>query len=274
MSKILLGILTAHHPSRWWYRTAARQNYLKGSELDHLFVFGRAPVSDWPVEQQEDELWADCDDRKEFMVYKNQALFRYALDHGYDYCLRACDDTFLFPDRIVKAGLEPFDYSGQMPCKFSLGGTFKVWMGGPYSYMHGGAGIWLSRKAMQMLVDDRLDSIECDMPEKVDVGMGLITVGHKIWWDDLWIGEVLKGRLPWDSPLRANPVEAYHRNGITVFEDEMMFDNSDPMRPIAIHDPGVHKINSKEMDELVEQVKKRNVAMAQMARAQEASHAV
>ena len=273
MSRILIGILTAHHPSRWYYRNAARQSYLKGSDLDHLFVFGRPPVPGWPVERQEDELWVDCDDRKEYMVYKNQALFRYALDHGYDYCFRACDDTFLFPDRIIHAGLEPFDYAGQMPCKFSLGGTFKAWFGGSFSYMHGGTGIWLSRKAMEMLVADKLDSIECDMPEKVDVGFGLTTIGHRIWWDDLWIGEVLKGRLPWDSPLRADPVTAYQRNGIAVFEDEMLFDNSDPGRPLAIHDPGIHKINSKEMDNLMEQIKRRNVEAAEARRAQEVPHA-
>ena len=261
-NRILIGILTAHHPSRWWYRANARRTYLNGCDLNHLFVFGRPPVSDWPYERQQDELWADCDDRKEYMVYKDQALFRYALDHGYDYCFRACDDTFIFPDRIIKAGLEPFDYAGQMPCKFSLGGAFKVWFR-VFDYMHGGTGIWLSRKAMQMLVDDRLESIECDMPDEVDVGFGLTAEGHKIWWDDLWIGEVLKGRLPWDSPLRASPVVAYQQNGIAVLEDDQLFSNPDPERPLAVHDPGVHKINSKAMDELAERVKRRNIEMAQ-----------
>ena len=269
MARILIGILTAHHPSRWGYRANARRTFLRGSELDHLFVFGRPPVPDWPYEQEEDELWIDCDDRKEYMVYKDQALFRYALDHGYDFCFRACDDTLLFPERIVSAGLEGYDYGGQMPCKLSLGGAFKIWFGGGYDYMHGGCGIWLSRKAMEMLIADKLDSIECDMPAKVDVGMGLMAEGHKIWWDDLWIGEVLKGRLSWDSPLRRDPLAAYMRNGISVFEDEQLFLNPDPQRPISIHDPDVHKINSEAMDGMVEEIKRRNVAMAQAQRTQE-----
>jgi len=262
-SRILIGILSAHHPSRWWYRSNARRTFLKGSDLNHLFVLGQPPVSDWPYEREEDELWVDCDDRKEYMVYKDQALFQYALDNGYTHVLRCCDDTFLFPDRIIKAGLESYDYGGQMPCKFSLGGAFKVWFGGPFSYMHGGCGIWLSRKAMKMLVADRLDSIECDMPEQVDVGMGLKTKGHRIWWDDLWIGEVLKGRLHWDSPLRNDPLSAYTRMGISIFEDEQLFSNPDPERCLTLHDPGVHKINSREMDGLMEQIKRRNIQQAQ-----------
>jgi hypothetical protein len=270
MSRILIGILTAHHPSRWWYRVAARQNYLKGSDLDHLFVFGRPPVPDWLVEQQEDEFWVDCDDRKEYMVYKNQALFRYALDHGYTHVLRCCDDTVVFPDRIANAGLESYDVAGTVPCKFSLGGTFKTWF--QYlNYFHGGTGIWLSRKAMEMLVADVWDEHRLDSwPEKLDLGFGLQISKPKKYWDDHWISEVLQGNLPYDHPNRKQPMTAYALNGLSVFEDEMLFVNSEPMRALTLHDPGVHKINSREMDEVMEQIKQRNIAMAEAVRAQEA----
>lgn len=260
-SSILLGIITAHHPSRWWYRVGARQTFLRDSKLDHVYVFGRPAVPDWPVQPEPDELWADCDDRKEYMYYKVQALCRYALDNGYSYLFRACDDTRLFPDRIVAAGLESYDYAGNMPCKFSLGGTFKTWFR-IFDYAHGGCGIWLSRKAMQMIVDDRMDSVECDMPAKVNVGFGLTASGHKIWFDDLRIGEVLKGLLPWDSSVRDNPVVAYQQNGITVFEDEMLFFEDDPSRPLAVHDPGVIKKNEGVFDSLKRQIRHRNIAQA------------
>jgi hypothetical protein len=271
-SKILMGILSAHHPSRWWYRAGARQTYLRNSPLDHVFVFGRPGYIE-EADKYKDCLMVDCDDHKECMYYKDQALCRYALDRGYNFCFRACDDTLLFPERILKAGLESYDYGGQIPCKFSLGGAFKVWMHGGFDYMHGGTGIWLSRKAMQMIADDRLESIECDMPAKVDVGMGIMMKGHSVWWDDLRIGEVLKGNLPWDSPLRSNPLDAYMRNGIVVFEDSDLFLNPDPERPLAVHDPGVHKPNSDEWDAVIEQIKQRNVAIAMAARAQEVASA-
>jgi hypothetical protein len=264
-SNILLGIITAHHPSRWWYRVGARQTFLSSSALDHVYVFGRAPLPNWVAQPEPDELWVDCDDRKEWMYHKVQALCKYALDAGYSYLFRVCDDTQLFPDRIAKAGLESFDYAGQMPCKFSLGGTFKTWFRGGFDFMHGGTGIWLSRKAMQMIVDDRMDSCVCDMPAQVDVGFGLTTAGHKVWWDDLRVGEVLKGMLPWDSPVRNEPVLAYQRNGIQVFEDSDLFYESDPSRPLAIHDPGVSKNNGGRLDGLKRQIRHRNIAQAMAA---------
>jgi hypothetical protein len=264
-STILLGLITAHHPSRWWYRVGARQTFLRGSKLDHVYVFGNPPVSGWPVEREADELWVDCDDRKEYMYYKVQALCRYALDNGYSYLFRACDDTLIHVDRLTSAGLESFDYAGNMPCKFSLGGTFKTWFKGGFDFLHGGCGIWLSRKAMQMIVDDRLESVVCDMPDKVDVGFGLTTAGHKIWYDDLRIGEVLKGLLPWDSPLRDNPVIAYQKNGISIFEDEQLFVDDDPSRPITVHDPGVTKKSGGRFDSLQRQIRHRNIAQAMKA---------
>lgn len=264
-SAILLGIITAHHPSRWWYRTGARNTFLRNSALDHVYVFGRPPVPDWPVAPEPDELWVDCDDRKDYMYYKVQALCRYALDAGYQYLFRCCDDTAIYPDRLINAGLEPFDYGGNMPCKFSLGGTFKTWFAGGYSYMHGGTGIWLSRKAMQMIADDKLESVVCDMPTKSDVGFGLTAPGHLVWYDDFRIGEVLKGLLPWDSPVRNDPVLAYQKNGISIFEDEMLFFEDDLSRPVAVHDPGVVKKNSNEFASLQRQIRHRNIAAAMAA---------
>ena len=242
MQKVMIGFLSAHHPSRWGYRMRAREQFLKNSPIPHVFVLGNPGKPEKGEESFSDTLFVDCPDEKEYMVLKNQALFRYALNAGYDYCFRACDDTWIFPDRILKADLWEFDYAGQMPCKFSLGGTFKVWMR-YFDYMHGGCGIWLSRKAMEMLVDDPWPgpNFTDSMPEKLDVGMGLKLDRPSIYWDDHWIGEVLKGNLAWDDPLRLNPVEAYASNGISIYEDDLMFMNDDPDRPLSIHDPGVRK---------------------------------
>ena len=239
-SKILMGFISAHHPSRWHYRAILREKCLKDSPLDYVFVLGNDP---YRTPMEDNTLYVDCDDRKEFMVLKNQALFRYALENGYDYCFRACDDTWVFPDKLMKAGLEPFDYGGMMPCKINLGGTFKIWMS-YMDYMHGGCGIWLSRKSMEMLVADEWKGPDwvSTMPEVLNVGLGMKLARPKVYWDDHWIGEVLKGNLAWDDPKRANPMQAYADNGIRVMEDDMVFYNDDHTRPIAIHDPGTVKM--------------------------------
>jgi hypothetical protein len=250
--KILIAILTAHHQSRAPYRQRARETYLKGSSLDYRFVYGTPENGKQP---EEDELFFPVDDRKEYMALKNQAVFQWALDKGYDFCFRCCDDTWVFPDRVAKAGLEAFDYAGQVPCKLSLGGTFKIWMR-YFDYMHGGCGIWLSRKAMERIVKAEWKGPEHDIPKRVDVGLGFMADTSPINWDDKWIGEVLKGEVAWDDPIRNSPLDAYTAQGISVFEDDLLFQNDDPLLPISIHDPGVLKVQGDQFKTLKEQVLK------------------
>src|SRR5208282_5475555 len=123
------------------------------------------------------------------------------------------------PDRVLETeALLHYDYAGMMPCKINIGGQFKVPMR-YYDYMHGGCGIWLSAKAMEMLVRDRWKGPELDLPDEVEIGFGLKGTMAKIDWDDRWIGEVLKGNLALDDAKRNNSYEAYALNGINVFED-------------------------------------------------------
>lgn len=270
-SKILLGFLTAHHPSRWHRRQILRHQCLKNSPLPFKFVFGDAPNGDWSNTgvPEEEILRSLGSDDKKFLHLKDQALFRYALSEGFDYVLRCCDDTWVYPDRILRAGLEPFDYAGAFPCKFKLGGTFSL----PFlrlNYAHGGCGVWLSRKAMELLVADTWDENYLDSwPEKIDLGFGIKYSRPSWYWDDHWIGEVLQGNLSYSDPLRLQPWQSYTANGIAVLEDEMMFWNDEPERPLTIHDPGVHKPNVAEFDEIVEEGKRKGVAMAMAMRTRE-----
>ena len=269
-AKILLGIVTAYHPSRWHRRQILREQCLKNSPLPYKFVFGDEP---FPGDRKrcgipDDEiLYAPGPDTKKHLHLKSQTLFRYALEEGFDYCLRGCCDTWVYPDRIVKAGLEPFDYAGHFPCKLKLGGTFSL----PFRYInyaHGGCGVWFSRKAMQMIVDTKWDEHYLDAwPEKIDVGFGIQFPKPPWYWDDHFFGEVLQGNLAYDDPLRGQPWEAYTRNGISVFEDTQLFLNDEPERPLTIHDPGVHKPNDHALDELIEQIRKQNVTAAAVGRA-------
>ncbi len=253
--RILIGLLTAHHPSRKVYRDRARESFLRASPVDYRFVYGGEPTGS----PEPDSLYADCPDEKEWMVLKNQALFRYALDAGYDFCLRACDDTWVFPERLLESGLEQFDYAGQMPCKLNVQGTFKMWFQ-YFNYMHGGCGIWLSRKAMEILVEDEWGGpVLKGWPEKVDVGFGLTAEYFQTDWDDRWIGECLQGHLPIDHPLRKQPMTVYAENGISVYEDDQLFVNDDPMKALAVHDPGTLKVASKTFNSLKAEIKERNM---------------
>lgn len=261
--KLVIAVLTAHHPSRWHRRQVAKQNFLKDCPVPYKFVFGdEVRHGDWNYTGLRDEeiLHAPGSDAKDHLPLKNQAAFRWALDQGADAILRVMDDTWVNVDRVLKAGLTPFDLAGNFPMKFKLGGTFAV----PFlrmSYPHGGCGIWLSRKSMEMLVADKWNpDYLAAWPEKMDVGFGIQMPTPRTYWDDMWVGEVLQGNLAYADPLRNQPWEAYAANGISVFEDSDLFYNDEPMRPLCVHDPGVHKPNSRELDEVVEQARARNIA--------------
>jgi len=264
-SRILLGFLTAHHPSRWHYRQILRAQCLDNSPLPYKFVFGDGNWEDTGL--REDEiLHAPGSDDKKYLHLKDQALFRYALDEGFDFCFRGCDDSWCWPARILSAGLEAFDYAGQMPCKLQLGGTFKMWFR-YWDYAHGGCGIWLSRKAMEKIVNTPWnENYLTDWPAELDIGFGLTLPKPEWYWDDHFIGEALKGSLAWNDPLRTSPLESYTAQGISVFEDEMLFVNDDPERALSIHDPGRFKRNSDRFDGLMNQIKRQNVERAERLR--------
>lgn len=278
-SDILLVFLTAYHPSRWHRRQILREQCLKNSSLDYKFVFGDEP---YPGDHErcgipDDEIiHAPGSDTKKFLHLKNQAAFKFALDEGYSHVLRCMDDTWVYPDRIAKAGLEQYDLAGNFPLTFRLGGTFAVpWM--RMSRPHGGCGIWLSRKAMEMLVVDKWDEHYLEAwPEKIDIGFGMSYSLPDRWlWDDFWISEVLQGNLAYNDPLRNQPWAGYTAQGLSVYWNDMLFWNDDPKRPLTIHDPGVHKPNDSSMDEVTEQAKQRNVvvsAMTKFAQTEEATN--
>lgn len=100
---------------------------------------------------------------------KTKALCKYALQHGYDYLLKVDDDTYIHSDRLA---LPDADYAGifikandcGFPPRFkdSPKGTHK------YDYASGGA-YWLSRKAMQIVVETEIDD----------------------WAEDRWVGQTL-----------------------------------------------------------------------------------
>jgi hypothetical protein len=259
--KVVAAILTAHHPSRWHYRQIARAQFLVDSPIPYKFVFGDAVhEGDWERTGLRDEeiLHSPGSDMKTHLHLKNQAACRWALDQGASYLWRAMDDTWFWPDRLLKAGLESFSYAGLFPCKLQLGGVFKTPMR-YFDFFHGGVGIWLSRKAMEMIVAATWrEDYFAAWPKTLDIGFGLHLPTPDRLWDDFWLGEVLKGELAWDDPLRMQPVEVYGANGISIFEDDQLFTNDNPDRVLSIHDPGVVKKNDSRFDDLMQEVRNRN----------------
>ena len=274
--RILLGYLTAHHPSRWHYRQILRAQCLQNSPLPYKFVFGDpTQLNDWDNTGLDDKeiLYAPGSDHKKFLHLKDIALFKYALENDFAFCYRGCDDSWTFVDRLIDAGLSAYDLAGNFPCRLRLGGTFSI----PFrywNYAHGGVGMWLSRKAMEMIIATPWDEHHLDdWPDQLDVGFGLMLDKPTWYWEDHYLGEALQGNLAWNDPLRRDPWAAYTAQGINVLADEQLFVNDNPNLALAIHDPGRMKRNDDKFDDLMEQIKQKNIAAAQAQRVQEVSNA-
>lgn len=104
-----------------------------------------------------DEIFLDVPDDYTRLPHKVKAIFHWALAKGYDYVFKCDDDTFVYLDRLMASGFEGHDYVGY--CYPSHG-----------NYISGGTGYWLSRKAMQIIVN-------APQPET--------------WAEDRWVGETL-----------------------------------------------------------------------------------
>lgn len=169
--KILIGVVSCHSyqyaaddsvghktgsdPVR---ASASRKTWVKNfphDKLDLKFFYGRGGDR----QPAADEVFLDAPDGYYELPAKVKAMFRWALDAGYDYCLKIDDDVLLRPTNLLKF-FQPVDY-----CGYELEAAI-----GKYA---SGAAYVISRRAMQLVVDTPWDD----------------TFNRA---EDQWTGEVLK----------------------------------------------------------------------------------
>jgi hypothetical protein len=110
-----------------------------------------------------DEIILDVDDGYKELPAKVQGVCRWALDNGYDYIFKTDDDVYINVPSFETLSPAPYDYVGRFR--------------GPSDPHHpwdyaSGFGYWLSRRAMQIVVDSPLDEAE--------------------WAEDRWVAKVLQ----------------------------------------------------------------------------------
>lgn len=133
-----------------------RQTWLQNCQVDHAFILGaangRIPFSD--------ELSLPVGDTYDKLTEKALATIRYVYDAGYDFMLHVGRDTYVDVPRMLEAGLEQFDYAGNCGCRSDSLAYFCPLQAfdkkRPYHYASGGAGSWLSRKAMRLILDSSI----------------------------------------------------------------------------------------------------------------------
>jgi hypothetical protein len=119
-------------------REAVRRTWVKDIPfgIDYFFFVGHVGVSD--------AISLPCGDAYEDCAFKQIEMIKFVKD--YDYVFFCDDDTYVVIDRLMLCGFEAHDYMG-CPCML-----YEECVAA-----HGGAGFWMSKKAMVAALDVGLD---------------------------------------------------------------------------------------------------------------------
>lgn len=155
--RVLIGVVTCHK-----YRSrsdAQRRTWVRDVEgMDVRFFVGGGDAL------RDDEVVLDVDDGYAVLADKVAAMFRWALENGYDYVFKCDDDVYLRPERLLAAVPYGEDYVGR------LRGAA---LGHPAPYCSG-FGYWMSRVAMEVRVGVGDGTL---LPEDLLTGNVLHTAG-------------------------------------------------------------------------------------------------
>lgn len=80
--------------------------------IDLRFFLGTKPLETGGFVAQNDEVFLPCDDSYNGLPEKVQRIFRWALEQGYDYCMKLDEDVCLLPEQWAKGFLR-VDFSGR-----------------------------------------------------------------------------------------------------------------------------------------------------------------
>lgn len=208
--KALIAILGAHtQPEQM---QAQRETWFIDCPCDYLYFLGEpytnASAEDMPdifrIEGLPDGPNWEGTARTPHMLRKVEALVKYAWDGGYDFVFKCDDDTYVRPRQLVESGFEHWDYTG---------GREVTWVNQPvektgapgrfiFEFGQGGPGYWLSRKAMQVILDHGLHLYP---GEDVAVGQLLALNGIRLHPDPRYITIERKTAIP-DSFLTLHKV--------------------------------------------------------------------
>lgn len=149
--RLFIGIVSC-----WAHRythQAVRDTWLKTCDVDYKFLLGEGEGT-----PEADELVLPVKDTYEALTDKALATIDYVLRSGYDYMLHVGRDTYVSVPRVRHSGLDKYDYAGNCGCQGDQGfcplEAFDE--DRPFHYASGGAGSWLSRKAMNMIMESSI----------------------------------------------------------------------------------------------------------------------
>ena len=135
--KILIAIVTCHTRPDWANLVRHTWVPLVPKDVNVRFFVGRGDSFLSP-----DTVQLDCNDSYQGLPDKVRSIIRWALDNGYDFILKCDDDVVIHPLAILASDFVKFDFTGH-----SCAENNQV----PWGFNY-----WLSKKAMEIMVDTPL----------------------------------------------------------------------------------------------------------------------
>jgi len=130
--KVLLAVLSCHFLRH--YQQSIRDTWAKevSEDVSLKFFLGNPQGSS----SESDEVFLDVPDDFNNLTFKTVAIYKWALEQGYDFVFKCDLDCLVRVPLLLQSGFEAWD-----------------WMGGANSFFaSGGGGYFLSRRAMEYVV--------------------------------------------------------------------------------------------------------------------------
>jgi hypothetical protein len=176
--RLLLAVKSCRRDQQTGCHEAIRETW--GANLpegvDVRFFMG----GEGPILMDADEVLLPVPDDYWTLTPKTKGICAYTVEHGYGFVYLCDTDTYLVPRRMLESGFWSYDFSGGHLCHGEhgqeLGKPYPKWVspqGGVadpfYAYMSGGVGMFLSKRAADIV--------------------SLSTYYHHS--EDVWVGQVL-----------------------------------------------------------------------------------
>ena len=184
--KLLIAILSCRQHAV--FQQAQRSTWVKDvpQDIDVRYFVGHSDIALDEVFLGEDAICPESGLKLyPTLPTKTKLLCKWALDAGYDYIFKTDTDTLVNVENLLNSGFANSEYSGGYNHEET--GEFAS----------GGAGYWLSRRAMQVIVESTVTS----------------------WAEDVFVSLALreKGILPiWNTGYRWKPGEPIDNSMITL----------------------------------------------------------
>ena len=235
MLRVLIAILSCHKERN--LHNNVRSTWLhdlpQGQGVDAKFFLGRIPrrgsIKPEPPAGP-DEVFLDVPDDSLGVSQKTLGVVEWAYNNGYDFVFKCDNDTYVHVQRLLASGFEKWDYTGhryptsEQTTIFNPGADKAISWNGEASERgkpnqrceaYGGAGYWLSRKAMGILLNNRNSTEYKGSCE--DWWVGAILRRHPevtTFNDNRYRDFVRKSPAPWNDSITCHE----HRAGDTPWE--------------------------------------------------------